>query len=65
MKTFCLHRFTGESIQTRRLRWRETGTVEEFNAAVKIRVRVEHRLGEVLAETVSTNRYNTALHLPE
>jgi N6-adenosine-specific RNA methylase IME4 len=43
---------------------RRDASVEEYNAAVKVKARVEHRLGEVLAETVSTNRYNTALHLP-
>jgi N6-adenosine-specific RNA methylase IME4 len=34
---------------------RKDGSVEEYNAAVKVRERVEHRLGEVLAETVNHN----------
>jgi len=31
---------------------RKDGSVEDHNAAVKIKARIEHRLGEVLAETV-------------
>jgi hypothetical protein len=44
---------------------RQDQSVAEYNAAVKIKLRVKHRLGEVLAETVSTNRCDTASHLPE
>jgi hypothetical protein len=41
------------------------GSVAEYNAAIKIKLRVEHRLGEVLAETVSTNRCDSESHLAD
>lgn len=35
---------------------RKDGSVEEYNAALKVRARAEHRLGEVLAKTVRPGR---------
>lgn len=40
-------------------------SVQEYNAALTIKLRAEHRLGEVLAEKVSTNRYDSESHLPD
>ncbi len=41
---------------------RKDCTVEEYNAGVKVKMRVEHRLGEVLAETVITRGYHSPGH---
>lgn len=40
------------------LRQRKDLSVAEHNAALKVRVRVEHRLGEILAETVKHGGHN-------
>jgi hypothetical protein len=39
---------------------RRDASVEEYNAALKVKIRVEHRLGEVLAETVRRRGRNSS-----